>query len=556
MVLSKIKESVLSTLPIAIIVAVLSFTLAPLPLRHLGSFLIGCVLVIAGMTLFSVGAEVAMIPIGNTVGSATTKTRNLPLIIAIALLIGVIITIAEPDLSVLASGLSPAINKWLLIALVAIGVGVFLALSMLRVIFGIQLRLLLLISYGVVFALALVLSLLGKEAFLPLSFDSGGVTTGPMTVPFIIAMGVGVSAISGKSGTDESFGFVALSSIGPLISVMLLGLFSDVSSIRVAATEVPSSLLRLYGATFLEQMKDMAIAIGPIAVFFLIFRFTANKNMPATAFWRIVFGLIYTYVGLVVFMTGAHAGFSSIGEEIGRRIAENYKYALIPLGVLIGFLIVAAEPAVHVLNNQIEAISGGTIKKTYVLFTLMGGVALAVGLAMIRVLFTFSIWWLILPGYALALLLSFFTPKTYTAIAFDSGGVASGPMTATFLLPLATGACASLNGEEGIIRYAYGLVAMVAMAPLIVLQALGLVMTLRAKKAEKAMEKAAPSLSEEIPVTVEELPMSPVEDEKEGLREETPEKEQTAQEKNDAAQEKNDAAQEKSDAASEIIDLD
>ena len=501
MVLTKIKESLISVLPIAAIVVILSFTLGEMTLSALFTFLIGCALVIGGMSLFTLGADVAMIPVGELVGGATTKTRNLTLIIVVSFLIGTIITMAEPDLSVLASGLSQSINKWVLISLVAVGVGVFLALSMLRVIFGISLRLLLLISYSVVFALALALSLTGKEPFLPLAFDSGGVTTGPMTVPFIIAMGVGVSHIGGKSGTDESFGFVALSSVGPIITVMLLGFFTDVSKILPASEEISGSLYHVYGITFLHQMRDNAIAVGPIAVFFLIFRFAANRNMPVRTFWRIVFGIFYTYFGLVLFMTGAHAGFGKAGQLLGASLGERHKYFLIPLGALIGFLIVAAEPAVHVLTEQIEKISDGTIKKTKVMVTLMCGVALSLALAMIRLLFTFSIWWLILPGYAIALLLSYVTPKTYTAIAFDSGGVASGPMTATFLLPLAVGACGAIHGEDAVISYAYGLVAMVAMTPLIVLQGLGLVTALKAKAAEHALQKqpaATPAPTPEI----------------------------------------------------------
>ena len=512
MILSKVKESLLSVLPIAAIVAILSLTLTKMPGSSLLSFLIGCLLVIGGMSLFAIGADVAMIPVGELVGSATTKTRNLTVIIVVSILIGAIITIAEPDLSVLASGLADSINKWVLISLVAVGVGIFLALSMLRVIFRISLRLLLFLSYGVVFALALALSLLGKGSFLPLAFDSGGVTTGPMTVPFIIAMGLGVSHISGRSGTDESFGFVALSSVGPIISVMLLGFFTDVSSILRASEEITGGFFHVYGLTFLDQMKDTAIAVGPIAVFFLIFRFTANREMPIRTFWRIVFGILYTYFGLVLFMTGAHAGFSEAGKLIGEKLGTDYKYVLLPLGCLIGFMIVAAEPAVHVLNEQIEKISGGTIKKTKVMLTLMCGVALSVGLSMLRVLFTFSVWWLILPGYAVALLLSFFTPKTYTAIAFDSGGVASGPMTATFLLPLASGACIAINGESAVIGYAYGLVAMVAMTPLIVLQGLGLVTALRTKAAERrlaALPKASPlETPEVISLSAEDVPVA------------------------------------------------
>ena len=506
MILSKIKESLLSVLPIAAIVAILSFTVAPMGSTSLISFFIGCVLVIGGMSLFAIGADVAMIPIGELVGSATTKTRNLTVIIVISILIGAVITVAEPDLSVLASGLAASINKWTLILVVAVGVGVFLALSMLRVIFGISLRLLLIISYSVVFVIALILTLLGKEAFLPLAFDSGGVTTGPMTVPFIIAMGLGVSNISGRSGTDESFGFVALASVGPILSVMILGFFTDVSHIFATSEVVSGSLSEIYGVTFLRQLKDTAIAIGPIAIFFLIFRVSANRNMPIRTFWRIVFGILYTYIGLVLFMTGAHAGFSVAGESIGRSLGENYRFILIPLGCIIGFMIVAAEPAVHVLNEQIEKISGGTIKKGWVMLTLMCGVALSVGLSMLRVLFSFSIWWLILPGYLIAVLISFFTPKTYTAIAFDSGGVASGPMTATFLLPLATGACVAISGESGVIRFAYGLVAMVAMTPLIVVQLLGLTVSLKMKLAEKKRL----ALTAERPIITQEEGTSPL----------------------------------------------
>ncbi len=493
MVLSKVKESLLSVIPIAAIVVILSLTVAPMEGSEILSFLVGCVFVIGGMSLFAIGADVAMIPIGELVGSATTKTRNLTVILVVSLLIGTVITLAEPDLTVLASGLAASINKWVLISLVALGVGVFLALSMLRAIFGISLRLLLFISYGVVFVLAFILSFLGKSAFLPLAFDSGGVTTGPMTVPFIIAMGLGVSRISGRSETDESFGFVALASVGPIITVMLLGFFVDTGTLLPTVGSASDASLSAYGATLLTQMKDTAIAIGPIAAFFLVFRFAANRNMPVRTFWRIVFGILYTYIGLVLFMTGAHAGFEAAGRSIGYALGENYPYVLLPLGCLIGFMIVAAEPAVHVLNEQIEKISGGTIKKVKVMLTLMVGIAISVGLSMLRVLFTFSIWWLILPGYAVSILLSFFTPKVYTAIAFDSGGVASGPMTATFLLPLATGACISLHGENYVMNYAYGLVAMVAMTPLLVLQLLGLVMSIKARAAEKRV-KALPPL--------------------------------------------------------------
>lgn len=482
MLAGKMKESLISVLPIAAIVLLLSFSMAHLSSSTLARFGIGCLFVIVGMMIFGAGADISMIPIGEAVGIGITKTRNIYSIVAISFVIGAIITIAEPDLSVLAGSLDPYINKWLLICLVAIGVGVFLAISMVRVIIGTSLQLLLVISYSVVFILSLVLTLTGKATFLPISFDSGGVTTGPMTVPFIIAMGVGVSAIGGKSSADNSFGFVALASVGPIIAVLILWLFANVNGMNIAESSISGSIDEALAKTLTSQLRDVIIALGPIVVCFIVFRLTINRNMSKSQTKRIILGLIYTYIGLVLFMTGAKFGFFVAGSELGASLSQNYKFMLVPIGMIMGFLIVAAEPAVHILNTQIEKISDGTIKKAHVLITLMCGVAISVGLAMLRLLFTFSIWWLILPGYAIAITLSFIVPKTYSAIAFDSGGVASGPMTASFLIPLAIGACTKLNGASSVMEYAYGVVAMVAMTPLIAVQILGLVVMLKKKK--------------------------------------------------------------------------
>ena len=344
-----------------------------------------------------------------------------------------------------------------------------------------------------------------SENFLPVAFDSGGVTTGPITVPFIMALGIGVASISNKNNMEDSFGLVALCSIGPILSVFMMGMFTDTSEIVYEPTlysPINDNVFLHFIKEMPQYMKEVAIAIAPILVFFIIYQLVALK-LPLKTRLKIIIGILYTYIGFVLFLTGANTGFLPAGNLIGAEIgASSYSWILIPIGIIVGFFIVAAEPAVHVLNAQVEEISGGTIKKRSMLISLMCGTAVSLALSMIRVLTGISIWWFILPGYAIALILSFFVPKVFTSIAFDSGGVASGPMTATFLLPFAIGACSSLGGN--IMTDAFGIVAMVAMTPLVTIQILGMVSVFKLKKLQKAAESIPPSLSDEIIVTQKE----------------------------------------------------
>lgn len=494
--LAKLKESVLSVLPIAILIIVLGLTIGGFSANIAVKFAIGCVFVILGMTLFSLGADMAMMPIGNLVGSRVTKSRNVWLIAIISLIIGIIITIAEPDLLVLAARLDPAINKWVLVVVVAVGVGLFLALAMLRIVFKWKLKWLLLGFYTIAFVLAIFVD----ENFFPLAFDSGGITTGPMTVPFIMALGLGVTAMNGNCDTDDSFGLVALCSIGPIIMVLILGLIQDVSSVTVEIAEISESgwfMPFLKGLP--EQLKNVAIALGPICVFFVIFRFVALKDQSKSEFLRILIGILYTYVGLVIFLTGVEIGFQPAGSHLGQAIGEYNKWLLIPIGAVVAFLIIAAEPAVHILVKQVEEVSGGTIKKSMLLITLMIGVSVFAALAMLRVATGISLWYFLVPGYAISMVLMFFVPKSFTAIAFDSGGVASGPMTATFLLPFAMGACSAIGGN--ILTDAFGLVAMVAFAPIPSIQLLGLIARIKQKKAGVTEKENEPAV---IPEDVDE----------------------------------------------------
>lgn len=474
----KLNESLKAVLPIIGIVLLLCFTVAPISPSILMAFLLGAVLLIIGMMFFTLGVELSMTPMGERVGTCMTQSKKLGVMVFISFILGFIITISEPDLQVLAEQV-PSIPNMTLIFAVACGVGIFLVLSLLRMLFGIPLPHMLIVFYTVVFILAFFV----PEDFLAVAFDSGGVTTGPMTVPFIMALGVGISAIrSDKHAADDSFGLVALCSIGPIISVLVLGLiYHPESSVYVPAA-VPDigtsvELWRLFADGFPKYMGEMAVSLLPIIIFFAIFQLIYRDIQKRTLI-KIGIGLVYTYIGLFLFLTGVNVGFMPAGNYLGQVIAANpYRWVIVPIGMVIGYFIVRAEPAVFVLTRQVEEITSGAISAGAMSLSLSAGVAVSLGLAMVRVLTGVSILWFVIPGYAIALMLSFFVPKIFTAIAFDSGGVASGPMTATFLLPFAMGACASVGGN--IVTDAFGVVAMVAMTPLIAIQVLGLVYKLQ-----------------------------------------------------------------------------
>lgn len=480
----KLEEALKAVLPIIAIVLILCFTIAPIPSGILLLFLFGAVLLIVGMMFFTLGAELAMTPMGETVGSKLAKTFNLKMVIFLSFILGFIITISEPDLQVLAEQV-PSIPNRVLIFFVAGGVGVFLAIAILRMLFSKPLAPILLICYVLVFLLAFLV----PDEFLAVAFDSGGVTTGPMTVPFIMALGIGFAAVrSDKHAETDSFGLISLCSIGPILAVLTLGLLYRPESSIYTPADLPhiedsAVLWKYFSHGFPEYFKEIAVSLLPIIIFFGLFQIFSLK-LKETTLLKIAIGLTYTYIGLVLFLTGVNVGFMPAGNYLGQMIAAlPYNWILIPIGMLIGFFIVKAEPAVYVLMEQVEEITSGAISGKAMGLSLSVGVCASLALAMTRVLTGISIFWFIIPGYAIALTLTFFVPKIFTAIAFDSGGVASGPMTATFLLPFAIGACQTLGGN--IVQDAFGIVSMVAMTPLITIQILGVVYTIRSKSIEE-----------------------------------------------------------------------
>ena len=477
----KLDEALSAVLPIIAIVLALSLSIAPMTSSVLLAFLLGGVLLVVGMMFFTLGAELAMEPMGEQVGGRITKTRKLWIILPTGFLLGALITISEPDLQVLAGQVQSIPNNVLIFS-VAGGVGLFLTLALLRMLLGVKLRTLLLAFYAAVIAL----SFAAPADFLAVAFDAGGVTTGPMTVPFILAFGVGISAIrSDSKAQGDSFGLIALCSVGPIIAVLILSLIYRVDGADYTAVVVPNftdtvELRQLFTESLPTYLGEIARALLPIMAFFAVFQVT-GLHLGKKTLLRIGVGLLYTYVGLVLFLTGVNVGFMPAGTYLGETLASlPYRWIIIPIGMLIGYFIVKAEPAVYVLMKQVEEMTSGAITGAVLQRSLSVGVAVSIGLAMIRVLSGISILYLIIPGYALSLALSFFVPDIFTAIAFDSGGVASGPMTATFLLPLATGACLAVGGN--VVTDAFGVVAMVAMTPLIAIQLLGVAYKLREKR--------------------------------------------------------------------------
>ncbi len=499
--LEKLKESVISVAPIAAIILILCLTpIVDIAPREIWTFVVSAIFLILGISLFNLGADLAMTPMGEHIGSGLTKSRKLSLLLIVCFIMGVLITVAEPDLSVLAEQVSALLpSSMILVIVVGIGVGLFLVFAIFKVVFKKNLTTLLMFFYMVLFSVAAIMIDSGKGDLFPLAFDSGGVTTGPITVPFIMALGVGVaSTVGGRKSQENSFGLIALCSIGPMLAVFILSLFMT-GKLEYAIP--PYAFAENIGAelahTLGSSAKDVAIALALIVGFFLVLQIIVLK-LPKRRLIQIGIGIIYTFVGLLIFFTSVEMGFMTIGFKLGQALATFNKPLLIVISFVIGFVVVLAEPAVHVLNKQVEQITNGAVKKRSMLIALAIGVGISIGLSALRVVLDFSLLYFIIPGYILSLGLSLFVPKLYTAIAFDSGGVASGPLTASFILPMILGACSVLNASKAL-SLAFGVVAMVAMTPLIAIQLLGFTAITSAKvKARRNIRRIVDAHDEQI----------------------------------------------------------
>lgn len=495
----KLKETLASVLPIMILVLILGFTITPLDSDVILRFVIGGFLVVVGLSVFLLGVDIGILPMGERSGAALTSKRNLWLLLGVSFFIGLIVTLAEPDVQVLANqvrGIDPAVNKNILVVMIALGVGLFVSLGILRTVLSIPLKYFFTVSYILVFVLAFA----SPESFQGVSFDAGGATTGPMTVPFIMALGVGVAAVRAKSSSDrkstqedsissdESFGLTGIASVGPVLAVIIYGILnsrnSGVSQAIIVQSVESASGMSLFFQEFPSVVKEVLVALAPLAGMAFIFQLMFLK-LPPMQVVRMIRGFVFSFLGLVMFLLGAQCGFMPAGRQLGEvlgaaaQINSLWFVLLVVIGLVFGAIVVCAEPAVWVLTDQVESITGGTIKRKVMLVALSAGVAVSVGISMLRVFYGFSLWYVLVPGYMAALGLSYFCPKLFTGIAFDSGGVASGPMTSTFILSFALGASSASGGNPA--TDAFGIIAFVAMTPLIAIQLLGIIFRLKMK---------------------------------------------------------------------------
>ena len=475
----KLAESLKSVLPSALIVLGLSITIVPISTGDMFLFLVGIVCLVFGMSLFTMGAEMSMQPLGSKIGSTIGSTKKMWLITFVSFIIGILVTISEPDLVILAEQVN-GLENMVLILTVSVGVGIFLAIAVMRIVFGWSLTAIMIAFYTIAFGLAFFVD----ESFLSLAFDSGGVTTGPMTVPFIMSIGAGVS-MSKITGDDrgDSFGITGLCSIGPIIAVLTLGIVAKVEGSYVPpiadhVADTREGVVRFIHG-FGEHAYDVLVALTPIIVFAVLFQIITRAFNKGQLI-RMGVGIAYVLIGLAVFLTGANVGFLPTGTAIGTNLAQiGGGWILVPVSMLLGYFIVKAEPSVYVLNKLVETMTAGAISGKTTGLGLSLGVSAALGLAAIRIITGISILWFLIPGYVIALTLSFFVPKIFVGISFDSGGVASGTMMSAFVLPLCMGACNALGGN--VMTDAFGCVAFVAMAPIITIQLSGFAYKVKAE---------------------------------------------------------------------------
>jgi len=485
----KFREVVFAVLPITIIVLILNFTITPMETDLFIRFIIGVIFIVIGLTIFLLGVDIGITPIGNHMGSKIAKTNKLLIVVLAGLILGFLVSVAEPDLHILANQVDEVslgqISKLSILIVVSLGIALLLSLGLVRILYNIPLFKILTVLYGII----LILSFFVSGEYLAISFDASGATTGALTVPFILSLSMGVSKIKkdSKASEKDSFGLVAIASSGAIIAVMLMSILSgngDVSG-SLDSTSQNSSILELYIHELIKIIPEILLALSPILIIFVILQKTVLK-IHKREYYRILVGAVYTFIGLVLFLVGVNAGFMEVGAFIGEKLGsfDNKAFVIITAFIL-GFVTILAEPAVYVLTNQIEEVTSGYVKRRLVMMTLSIGVGAAIALSVIRIMTpALSLWHFLLPGYLIAVILAYIVPKLFVGIAFDSGGVSSGPMTATFILSFAQGVANSTEGAD-VLLDGFGVIAMVAMTPLIALQILGLIFKIKSAKGGK-----------------------------------------------------------------------
>lgn len=506
--LDALKSSALSITPIVLIVIVLSLIgVAPLDFGR-GDYwllLIGLFVLIIGLSIFQIGASSSLTKVGEYMGTSLSKQSKFFIVGIFSFALGALITCAEPSIMIVSKQVN--INAVLLIGGIAVGVGVFVVIGVLRIILHKSLKVWYLLFYFITFMILTLIAMNPEKAkFLPFIFDSGGVTTGSATVPFILSLGAGIAMVrGGKNAQDDSFGLVGMASIGPILTVAIMlfilpssgDFIPSYTSLDDATQNIfltfMYSLLPIHGG--LGSCIEVLIALTPTLVIFLVYN-AIFIRLPKAKIQKLLIGFAFTFVGLSIFLCGTSAAMTPLGNYVGEQLGTQTNFVIILVAFIIGLVTILCEPAVHVLTKQMEEISDGHIKKITVLLTLSLGVGIAIALAAIRTIFEFSIMYYMIPGYIISLVLMFVCPNIYTAMAFDSGGTASGPMSSSFVLPMIVGLTATLGAKQGLtgaeIDYygnSFGVIALIALTPVIAIQILGVVQSVKKARADSVMRK-------------------------------------------------------------------
>lgn len=466
----KIKESVQAVLPLTLVVLIVLVALG-VGAKEIAMFALGAVMLMAGLVVFGIGANESMLFLAEETGSHITRKRKLFLLIFVGVIVGFLITVSEPGIWVLGEQFSSTVPKATLVFAVAGGVAIFIVIALLRIVFQVKLNVVLITIFIILFGFVYFV----EGEYIPVAFDSGALSTGPMAVPFIVALGIGISSGRGSRNEEDSFGMLGINSLGPVFAILILGLLNPNPSFSTESGD----------ASLLFDFAIIGLAIIAFAIFFTIFQIFAFKFSKNRVI-RVFIGFILTYIGLVIFLAGANLGFLPVASKLGDIIANfDNQWLLIPFGLLFGFVIVSAEPSVIVLVNQVQEVTDGRISKKVMVPALSIGVSLAIGLAMLRIVFDISILWILIPGYLIALVLTFFVPRIFTAIAFDSGAAVSGALASTFLVPFALGAAKVIYAGDAtgskILLNGFGVISFVLLAPLITIQVLGLIFKVKTK---------------------------------------------------------------------------
>ena len=491
----KLKEVTRTLVPVVVLVLLLCFTIVEVEADIIIRFIVGSIMLLIGLTIFLWGVDISMNPIGEHMSKEVATSRSPSKIAILGFLLGFLITVAEPDLLILGSQVQDAsggsLQSPIIVYMVSFGVGIMISLGVFRLLRDKPLNVFMTITYGVI----LVMSFFVSEEFLAIAFDASGATTGALTTPFVLAISLGLSNMKGgKRAEENSFGLVGIMSAGPILAVIILSIVSGQRNIQgtaeafVPAEGILGPILKEIPVTFMESL----IALVPIVALFLLYNFKKFK-LPKEELMRIVFGLVLTLVGLVFFLTAVHSGFMDMGRILGMELAKKNSWLLIGVAFVMGLIVVLVEPAVHVLGEQIEEVTSGHIPLNLIRMTLSIGVGLAIALSMVRIVVPeVKLWYFLLPGFAIAILLSYKADPVFVGIAFDAGGVASGPMSATFVLAFAQGA-ADMIDTANVLVDGFGVIAMIAMAPVLSIMILGT--AFRHKKVEYTKTDAVDAAS-------------------------------------------------------------